>query len=213
MNFQFDIEQLLMSGKISNELELEKALIVDRKLRILAKENPEFKQLRSDLRDLIEDYEKINWSNDSEIDENKWQESEFAEEAAELERIFIENRKSLIKSKLKKYNITQQQLGEILGHKHKSYISELLNGIKPFSLKDLIIINQLLKIDLNSLVPTFLPEKESQRIQISVQRLGRAKLQTNWGSSISSKQKFVSKTDRKSTSLSKLKNKNPKEIL
>lgn len=34
-----------------------------RKLRLLIKENPHFKNLRSTLRDIIEKYEELEWSN------------------------------------------------------------------------------------------------------------------------------------------------------
>jgi hypothetical protein len=57
MKTQFDISQLLEAGKIQNELDFERAMIVDRKLRVLSKENPEFKSVRKKLRDLIEQYE------------------------------------------------------------------------------------------------------------------------------------------------------------
>ena len=39
MTIQFDILQLIEVGKIQNELDFERALIADRKLRILSKEN------------------------------------------------------------------------------------------------------------------------------------------------------------------------------
>ena len=76
-----------------------------------------------------------------------------------------------IKIKLKKLNLSQQDFGKILGHHTKSYISELMNGIRPFSLKDLIVINRLLQIDLTDLVPTFLPLTERIKIRTSVEKL------------------------------------------
>lgn len=82
------IEQLLAG--IQNELEFERALIVERKLRILAKENPKYKSLRKKLRDLIEEYEKKNWSDASTITDKKLKDSDYAEFIAELERRFIE---------------------------------------------------------------------------------------------------------------------------
>ena len=44
-------------GKIQNELDFEKALIADRKLRVLSKEDSKYKVIRKKLRDLIADYE------------------------------------------------------------------------------------------------------------------------------------------------------------
>lgn len=177
MKTQFDIEEILELGEIQNELDFERALIADRKLRVLSKENPKYKTLRRKLRDLIEDYESKNWSSASRITDKKLKESDIAEAFAEKERQFIENRKELIKSKLKRLNLTQQDFGKILGHKSKSYMSELMNGINPFSLRDLIIINRLLKIDLTDLVPTFLPQTDRNKIKSSIEKLENPKLQ------------------------------------
>jgi transcriptional regulator with XRE-family HTH domain len=176
MKTQFDIEEILELGEIQNELDFERALIADRKLRVLSKENSKYKTLRRKLRDLIEDYESKNWSSASRITDKKLKESDLAEAFAEMERQFIENRKELIKSKLKRLNLTQQDFGKILGHKSKSYMSELMNGINPFSLRDLIIINRLLKIDLTDLVPTFLPQTERIKIKSSIEKLENPKL-------------------------------------
>lgn len=176
MKTQFDILELIKLGEIKNELDFERALIADRKLRVLSKENPKFKTLRKKLRDLIEVYENKNWSPDSRISDKKLRESDIVELIAEKERLFMERRKELIKSKLKKVNLNQQDFGAILGHKSKSYISELMNGINPFSLRDLIIINRLLKIDLTDLVPTFLPENERVKIRTSIEKLENPKL-------------------------------------
>lgn len=177
MKTQFDIEEILELGEIQNELDFERALIADRKLRVLSKENPKYKTLRRKLRDLIEDYESKNWSSASRITDKKLKESDLAEAIAEKERQFIENRKELIKSKLKRLNLTQQDFGKVLGHKSKSYMSELMNGINPFSLRDLIIINRLLKIDLTDLVPTFLPQTDRIKIKSSIEKLENPKLQ------------------------------------
>ena len=177
MNTQFNIEEILELGEIQNALDFERALIADRKLRVLSKENPKYKTLRRKLRDLIEDYESKNWSSASRITDKKLKESDIAEAIAEKERQFIENRKELIKSKLKRLNVTQQDFGKILGHKSKSYMSELMNGINPFSLRDLIIINRLLKIDLTDLVPTFLPQTDRIKIKSSIEKLENPKLQ------------------------------------
>ena len=176
MNTQFNIEEILELGEIQNALDFERALIADRKLRVLSKENPKYKTLRRKLRDLIEDYESKNWSSASRITDKKLKESDIAEAIAEKERQFIEIRKELIKSKLKRLNVTQQDFGKILGHKSKSYMSELMNGINPFSLRDLIIINRLLKIDLTDLVPTFLPQTDRNKIKSSIEKLENPKL-------------------------------------
>lgn len=176
MKTQFDIERMIELGELQNELDFERALIADRKLRVLLKDNPKLKTTRRKLRDLIEVYEKKNWSPTSKISEKKLQESNVAELIAENERLFIEKRKELIKSKLKRLNLSQQDFGAILGHNSKSYMSELMNGIKPFTLKDLIVINRLLKIDLTSLIPTFLTHNDRIKIKTSIKKLGNPKL-------------------------------------
>jgi hypothetical protein len=51
-----------------------------------------------------------------------------------------------------------------------------MNGIYPFSLKDLIVINRLLKIDLTDLIPKFLSRKDQIKIQSSIQKLDNPKL-------------------------------------
>jgi transcriptional regulator with XRE-family HTH domain len=176
MKTQLDISKLLENGKIQNELDFERALIADRKLRVLSKENSKYKVIRKKLRDLIEDYENKNWTSNSRITDKKIRESDLAELIVEKERQFIQNRKELIRKKLKNLNLTQQDLGTVLGHRSKSYMSELMNGASPFSLKDLIIMNRLLKIDLTDLVPTFLPQSDTEKIRTSIQKLDNPKL-------------------------------------
>ncbi len=70
MKTQFNIEQVIEIGEIKNELDFERALIADRKLRVLSKENPKLKTVRRKLRKLIEAYESKNWSSDSRISES-----------------------------------------------------------------------------------------------------------------------------------------------
>lgn len=176
MKTQFDISELIKNGEILNELDFERAMIADRKLRVLAKENPKFKSVRKKLRDLIELYENKNWSTDSNISDKKLRESDVAELIAEKERLFIQRRKELIRKKLKNLNLTQQDFGKVLGHQSKSYMSELINGVSPFSLKDLIVINRILKIDLTDLVPTFLPHSDRAKIRTRIKKLDNPKL-------------------------------------
>ena len=176
MKTQFDTSELIENGEILNELDFERAMIADRKLRVLAKENPKFKSARKKLRDLIEQYENKNWSADSNISDKKLRESDISELIAEKERIFIQRRKELIRKKLRNLNLTQQDFGKVLGHQSKSYMSELINGVSPFSLKDLIVINKILKIDLTDLVPTFLPQSDRVKIRTTIKKLDNPKL-------------------------------------
>ncbi|KLT68553.1 MULTISPECIES: helix-turn-helix domain-containing protein [unclassified Flavobacterium] len=179
MKANFDIESIIDSGFISNELDYERALIADRKLRLLAKESIHFKNLRSKLRDLIAKYESSEWGDVNLIDESKLLEVEKFEQIAELERVFIENRKQSIRKKLKELDLTQENLATLLGHKSKTHMSELVNGIKPFTLKDLVIINRILKIDVSLLIPLFLSNEEQLRVKEAVKKLDKPKVKLN----------------------------------
>ena len=176
MKTHFDIGEIVESGVISNELDYERSLIADRKLRLLAKENHHFKNLRFRLRDLIEQYEKSEWNNIEQIDERKLLESNISEHAAALERVFLENRKKSIRKKLKELALTQENLASILGHKSKTRMSELMNGIKPFTLKDLIIISRLLKIEITLLIPLFLSKEDEIKVKKAVIELDNPKV-------------------------------------
>lgn len=166
--------KIIRKGSISNELELEKVLIIERKLRLLVSENPEYKEIRIQLRSIIKEYEKNNWSKNSIISAQKIEESDSAELVAEIERQFLAKRKEIIKSKLTELGLNQQDLGTILDHS-KSYMSELINGINPFAIKDLIIIHKLFKIKLEELIPTTIPEKETGRIKTSILKINKPK--------------------------------------
>lgn len=176
MKTDFDIEKIIEKGIITNELDYERALIADRKLRLLAKDSLHFKNLRSKLRDIIKKYEDSEWSDVDQIDEKKLLESEKFERIAELERLFLENRKKAIRKKLKELELTQENLAMILGHKSKTYMSELMNGIKPFTLRDLVVINRLLKIKIEVLIPVFLSKEDQNRVQEAVIKLGKPKV-------------------------------------
>ena len=177
MKTHFDIEGIIESGIISNELDYDRALIADRKLRLLAKENDHFKDLRFKLRNLIEQYEKLHWSKVDQIDDKQLEESDKSEQIAKIETQFLDNRKKAIKEKLKEFDLTQENLATLLGHKSKTHMSELINGIKPFTLKDLTIINRLLGIEISILIPVFLTFEESRRLRKVVEKLDKKKLQ------------------------------------
>ena len=168
--------KIIKKGFISNELELERALITERKLRLLALEDPQYQQIRMELRSIIKKYESTTWSKDSEISAEKMDESDAAELFTEVERQFVANRKQIIKSKLTDLDLNQQDLALILNHS-KSYMSELINGISPFSTKDLIIIHKLFSIRLEQLIPTTIPQNETGRIKNSILKINKPKLQ------------------------------------
>lgn len=176
MKTHFDIESIVKKGHITNELDYDRALVADRKLRLLAKESSHFKNLRSQLRNIIEKYESDQWSDVDKIDDKKLIESEKTEHIAEQERLFIENRKQAIRKKIKELDLTQENLATILGHKSKTHMSELMNGIKPFTLRDLIVINRLFGIEIDLLVPRFLSKKDETEIKEALDKLDKPEI-------------------------------------
>jgi len=173
---EFELNRILKEGKLKSEIELEQASIADRKLRLLEPESGVIRKKRKKLRELIYAYEKQNWSSKSKITKKKIAISDEAELLVEKQEEFIQKRKGLIKRKLSKYNLNQQEFGRILGHKNKSYISELMNGVNPFSLKDIIVISKLLKIDLNDLVFKAISVEEQRNIEKTIKALDNPKL-------------------------------------
>jgi transcriptional regulator with XRE-family HTH domain len=75
--------------------------------------------------------------------------------------------------------LTQKDLGKILGHTSISYMSELMNGIYPFTMQDLIILHLLLKIDFDNLIPTFLGINERSQIAKVLNSIGNLKIRLN----------------------------------
>lgn len=176
MKNEFNIDQILQEGLIKNELELEQASLAERQLKLISNEIPEAKVKRSRLMELIDSYETKYWLDREKITDSQVQTNDAAEESVQQHLEFSEKRKKLIRSKLKRFGLTQQEFGQILGHNNKSYISELMNGIIPFSLKDIIVISKLLKIDLNILIPTQIPEEEKIKIEQTITRLNKPKV-------------------------------------
>jgi transcriptional regulator with XRE-family HTH domain len=173
-----DLNKLLDKDIIGNELDFERASILDRKLRVLVHEHPELADKRKKLDAMLQEYEDRVWIN-AEITEEKIQESDIAKAIAEQEWEFIFQRKNLIKVRLKGLSLTQKDLGKILGHTSISYMSELMNGIYPFTMQDLIILHLLLKIDFDNLIPTFLGINERSQIAEVLNSIGNLKIRLN----------------------------------
>ena len=167
-----DIENI---QKLDNEYDLQKALLLDRKLRLMVKEDSSLKAIHTKLFNLIQAYETKNWTDSESISEKQIEESETAEQLVEIERKFILQRKETIRKRLKSYDMTQQDLGILLGHK-KSYMSELINGVSQFSLKDLVIIYRVLRIELSKLIPTYLQNETREKVKDSILKLNKPKL-------------------------------------
>lgn len=170
-----DIKDIEKIERLENEYDLQKASLLERKLRLMIDENPDLKPIRKRLRDLIKDYEDREWSDFENISDSKIEESDKAEEIIDSEQRFINKRKETIRKKLKEFDMTQQDLGIILEHP-KSYMSELMNGVSQFTLKDLVIIHRILGINLNTLVPTYLQSETRDKVRESIRKLNKPKL-------------------------------------
>lgn len=170
-----NIREIEHIRQLDNEYDLQKALFLDRKLRLLVKENEELKPVHDKLFKLIEDYEKEHWTDSDSISEMQYDEADIAEQLVEIERRFIARRKEVIRKGLKSYDMNQNDLGVLLGHK-KSYMSELMNGVSQFSMKDLVIIHRVLKIELEKLIPTYLQNETREKVRQSISQLNKPKL-------------------------------------
>ncbi|MEX2565716.1 MAG: helix-turn-helix transcriptional regulator [Cyclobacteriaceae bacterium] len=102
-------------------------------------------------------------------------ESDLAEALVEAENEFFQKRKELIKSKLKEAGLNQNDLAKILGH-GKGYMSELINGLRPFSKEDLVVINRLFKIKFEDLIPAFINQERATHIKKTLESLSNNKI-------------------------------------
>jgi hypothetical protein len=94
-----DIKEIKKIERLENEYDLEKASLLERKLRLMLIDNPDLKPLRKKLRDLIKDYEDREWSDLEKISDSQIEESDKAEEVVIYEQKFIHKRKDTIRKK------------------------------------------------------------------------------------------------------------------
>ena len=127
-----------------------------------------------------EKYKQKNWSDSKNISGEQIRKSDLAEELVEKEQKFLKKRKELILQKIKEHDMNQQELGELPGHKD-SYMSELMNSLSQFTLKDLVIINQVFNIDLRLLVPPSLQDATNVKIRNNITKLKKPGLQFTEG--------------------------------
>lgn len=170
-----DINEFANIERLENEYDLHSASLLERKLRLLLEENPDLKLIRKKLRDLIKDYEDKHCSDLDKITDAQIENADKVEEIIDYEQRFIQKRKDSIRKKLKEFDMTQQDLGILLGHP-KSYMSELINGVSQFTLKDLIIIHSVLGISLNTLITTTLQSETRDKLAESIRKLNNPKL-------------------------------------
>jgi len=181
----FDARKIIENGELTSELEMERAVWVERSLQLLCKDQPELEPLRKEMFNLIVKYESIHWSDIDSITRTQLTESDRAEKQAEKEFKFFNKRKELILAKLKKYDLNQNDLAEILAHS-KSYISELLNSVRSFSMNDLIIIHRLFDIELKDLIYTEISVETKKRINAALKKVASKTTKTKSQSQVSS---------------------------
>lgn len=162
---KFKIENILKIKSLESELELEQANSLFNKLRILQKVNPSMKLKRQHLANLIEAYENEHWSDSQKVTKLRIDASNRAGNTVNLQNQFIQRRKELIKKALKTNGLLQKDLADILSHGN-GYTSELINGVRPFSQDDIIIVHKVLGIELRDLIIPMLKEPKLKRVQL-----------------------------------------------
>ena len=172
---RLEIDNILKIDKLNSELEFERATSIQGKLRWMVEDDSSLESVRQHLLGLIEKYETEHWGNESDISEIQIKESDLAEKIISAESVFIQKRKTLIKGKLKENEISQKDLASILGHR-PNYMSELMNGVRPFSRDDIVVIHRLFKIEFNDLIPPFLKREVTNHIKIALGELKNKKV-------------------------------------
>lgn len=172
---RLEIDNILKVDELNSELEFEQATSIHGKLRWLVKEDVSLEPIREHLLELIEKYEKKHWADESSISEEQIRESDIAEKLVSAESNFLQKRKELIKGKLKENEITQKDLGRILGHR-PNYMSELMNAVRPFSRDDIVIIHRLFGLEFNDLIPPFLKKDVTNHIKTTLGEMKNTKV-------------------------------------
>jgi len=160
---KLEIDNILKVDELISEFEFEKATSIYGKLRWMMEDDSSLIPVRQHLLTLIEKYENTHWKDEPNISDEQVKESDIAEKAVSAESLFIQKRKELIKKKLKDNVISQKDLGKILGHR-PNYISELINGVRPFSRDDIVVIHRLFELEFKDLIPPFLKKEVTNHI-------------------------------------------------
>ncbi|NOZ46459.1 MAG: helix-turn-helix transcriptional regulator [Chlorobi bacterium] len=172
---RLEIDNILKVNELNSELEFERATNIYGRLRWMAEEDKTLKPVREHLRYLIKSYEDKFWGDEDKISNKQIQESDVAEKIVQKENEFIQRRKELIRENIKKSGIKQKDLAEILGHR-PNYMSELINGIRPFSRDDIVVIHRLFGIDFKDLIPQFLKDEMTTHIKLTLGKLKNKKV-------------------------------------
>lgn len=172
---KFSIENIKNIKVLRDELEYEKAASMYLQLRVLEKKDASYREIRCHLKDLIKVYEQGNWADEPSIADKQLVESDQAEAWIRAENEFHARRKEIIKQSLKEAGLNQNQLALLLGH-GKSYMSELINGLRPFSKEDIVVLNRLFKIPFEELIPTFIRQERAAHIRRTLDSLENEKV-------------------------------------
>ncbi len=164
------VDTIMKLNELKSELEYEKAISIYGRLRWMAKEDNSLLPVKHRLKELIKKYENEHWEDEAKITPQQISESDIAEKRVELENLFIQKRKELIRQKLKEHGLSQQDLAKLLGHR-PNYMSALMNGVRPFSRDDILVIHKLFAIDLKDLMPPFLKTKVTSHIRKTLEEL------------------------------------------
>ncbi|TLV00919.1 helix-turn-helix domain-containing protein [Dyadobacter luticola] len=167
----FDVREMIKKGELTSEIDMERAVWAERSLRLLSKEQSDLEPLRKQVKDLIQRYESLHWSDFDSIPKKQFKESDKAEKQVKKELQFFKKRKELILSKLQENGLNQNDLAALLSHS-KSYTSELLSGTRSFSLNDLVIIHRFFDITLENLICTALPEEIERKFNEAKKSVG-----------------------------------------
>ncbi len=171
---RLEIDNILKLNKLNSELEYEKAVSIYGRLRWMVKEDNSLVSVKQHLRTLIKKYEETHWEDETKISTEQIKESDIAEKIIVSENEFIQKRKELIRKKLKENGISQKDLAKILGHR-PNYMSELINGVRPLSRDDIIVLHRLFELDFNDLVPPFLKTEVTNHIKQTLNELKNRK--------------------------------------
>ncbi|MBE9467250.1 MAG: helix-turn-helix transcriptional regulator [Bacteroidetes bacterium] len=172
---KLEIDNILKLKELKSELEFERATSIYGKLRWMTKDDNSLEPIRQHLKSLITQYEENHWNDESGISDEQITESDIAEKIVSSENKFTQKRKDLIRRKLKEAGISQQDLAKILGHR-PNYMSELINGVRPFSRDDIVVLYRLFEIEFKDLVPPFLKSEVTNHIKLTLRRLKNKKV-------------------------------------
>ena len=172
---RLEIDNILKIDELVSELEHERASSIYSRLRWMTKDDKSLEPVRQHLKKLIMQFEQNHWFDEEKITDEQIRESDIAEKIIYSENVFIQKRKELIRKKLKESGLSQKDLGKILGHR-PNYMSELINGVRPFSKDDLIVIHRLFEIDFKYLIPTFLKSEIKNHIKTTLDELKNKKV-------------------------------------